>query len=631
MKRLTAIILIVCLVLSGCAFIQPKESGIQKEDTESLLPSNEQGEPETTETPAPTLMDNAQQIGQLGNLSYLPNTEIEEMTDQELLLFGNGLLLWSYVIGENDYCVEFKLISLENGELLGKLSIPTSGFINVHTYQNRIGVCDIGMKTVHILDNSLKIIDTYTVDARGESWYLSSDLKTLYEIDWEKGVFARDLTSKTTADILVNATEIYVRNQTGDHVVLSYTDLNSQRTVCRMLNLKTGLLERLPVDFDVISASFADNVWLIGDSVQWGTYYVIADGQRKTAKWQENRFDLLLPQGQLLAVDGSGLVLSLYNGDGSFISRCEVPEDQAIYTGTNLVWSDLWNGYFFMGIQENQTGRLMFWDVQKDVSGDDFLLQNETDKGGVSADAALYERAKKISEQFGINIRIADQCTMEYDLFSAYEVNDTESIRQALDIVEAACSKYPDGYFEQLKYGNIQNINFELIGGLHANDDSVYDGSYAGITSEQPNCYMVVLDIYMICENTIYHEVTHMTDSKLAWDARLRENALFSEDTWNKLLPEGFAYAQTYKDLSDNDIWAYVDSGYFVDDYSCRYATEDRATMVEMAMIGNEFVYECNPYLLNKLAYYCECIRDCFHTDGWPKTTTWEMMLNTAP
>lgn len=629
MKRLIAVTLLVCLIITGCGRTMPEESDIPTEDTGSLLPSDEQGGIEPTEPPATaTLMDSAEQIGTLGNLSYLPNTEIEEMTAQELLPFGDGLLLWSNIIGDNGCSVEFKLISLKNGALLGELCIPSSGYVTVQTCQERIGVCDAGRNTVYLLNSSLEITDTYTVEALGDHWYLSSDLKTLYQIDWQMGVYATDLTTGATADILVDATDIYVRNRTGNHVVLSYTDLYTQRTVCRMLNLQTGLLEGLPVDSDVVFAAFTDRVWLIGDSAQWGTYYVIADGQRKTALWQNNRFDLLLPQGQLLAVDGSGLALSLYDADGSFISRCEVPEDQASYTGTSLVWSDQWNGYFLLGIQPDQTGKLLFWDIQQTVSGEDFPLQEETEQGGVSAEGALYDRAASISEKFDINIRIADQCPMDYGQFSSYEVNDREAITQALDILEDACAQYPAGYFAQLKYGNIQRINFDLVGGLYATDESVYDGTYGGITLTEPDCVTVVLDIYTISRNNVYHEVTHMTDSRLAWDASLREDALFSEDAWNALLPEGFSYAQTYQDLTDSDIWAYVNSGYFVNDYACRYATEDRATMVEMAMMENDFVFAQNPHLRDKLAYYSECIRDCFHTDGWQDVTQWEKILN---
>ena len=630
MKRIIAVVFALCLILSGCAFVKPEEGGspdTQTAGTDSSAPPDVQDETKEPEKPSTALMDSAVKIGELGNLSYFPNFEIEEMTAQEMRLFGNALLLWSNKIGDDGCRTEFKLISLESGELLGKLSITSSGFVTVRTCKDRIGVCDPGLGIVYILDGALGEIETYSPGTSGDYWYLSDNLKTLYQIDWQKGVFAKDLATGTTDSVLINAANIYVRNQTGNYVVLSYIDLNSQRTVCRALNLQTGILERLPVDFDVISAKFTDNVWLIGDSAQWGTYYVISDGQRKTTEWLENRFDLLLPRGQLMTVDRTGYVMSLYDTDGSFISRCEIPEDRAIYIGTDLVWSDVWNGYFFIGVQEDQTVRLMFWDVQKAVAGEDFPLLDETEKGGVSADAALYDRAKKISDRFGVEIRISDQCTFEYGLFSAYEVNDSGYVTQALDMLEEALSKYPGGYFEQLKYDNIQAIIFELIGGLHPKDNSVYEGTYAGITLKQFNCYIVALDAYTICENNVYHEVTHITDDRLAWDAKLREGALFSEDSWKKLLPEGFEYAETYKDLSGSSIWEYVNSGYFVNDYACRYATEDRATMMEIAMMEYSYIYKINPRLGDKLAYYSKCIRDCFNTDGWPEITAWEKIL----
>ena len=138
----------------------------------------------------------------------------------------------------------------------------------------------------------------------------------------------------------------------------------------------------------------------------------------------------------------------------------------------------------------------------------------------------------------------------------------------------------------------------------------------------------MALDIYTICENNVYHEITHITDGRLSWDAQLRSDALFSEESWNKLLPEGFAYAQTYQDLTGSSVWEYVNSGYFVNDYACRFPTEDRATMMEMAITGNDFIFEVNPHLYDKLEYYSECIRDCFNTEGWPETTAWEKMLD---
>lgn len=634
MKRIAVIVLMLCLILSGCTSANPADTTQAQTDQSQTTqaqtkPSDTTSAPDTTEAPSQlTLMDSAEKIGQIGNLSYIPNAEIENMAPQEMQVFGNGLLLWSNVFGNDGCCAVLKLISLENGDLLGEKSFPSSGYVTIQTCGDRIGICDSGLGKVYILDGKLNETAAYTPGASEDNWFLSADLKTLYQINWQKCVSARDLDGGTTVTVIDNAKNIFVGNQTEDYLVLSYTDLGSQRTVRRILDLHTGSLEPLPMEAYILSAKHSDNVWLLQDGVQWGTYYILADGVLKTVVWQENRFDLLLPQCHLLAVKENGLGMSVYGTDGSFISKCEVPEGQALYVGSSIVWSELWGGYFMLGMQEDQSGKLMFWDIKAAVSGESLLLENETEQGGSSAEAYLYERAKEIGDRFGVKILIADQCGLEYNLFSAYAANDTKFITQALDIMETALSKYPTGYFEQLKYGDVYTINFELIGGLHPNDNSVYEGSYAGITMNRTDRFIVALDIYLLVEQNVYHEIAHITDARLAFDAEMRDDALFSEESWNKLLPAGFTYAGTYLDISGSNIWQYVNSGYFVNDYACRFATEDRATMFEMAMINNTYIYSKNPGLKKKLEYYAACIRDCFDTTGWPDTAPWETVLS---
>ena len=130
MKRIIAVLLIICLVLSGCTFAKPEESNkpdAENSGAETEIPSDkpdDAGEPEQSENSS-TLMDSARAIGELDNLSYIPNAEIEEMTGQEMQIFGNALLLWSNMIGDDGCTTVLKLVSLENGELLSEKSIPS--------------------------------------------------------------------------------------------------------------------------------------------------------------------------------------------------------------------------------------------------------------------------------------------------------------------------------------------------------------------------------------------------------------------------------------------------------------------------------------------------------------------------
>lgn len=622
MKRILAVLLLLGVFLSGC--VSPRTQETTPPQTQTTIPT------ETTETqtepPLPSLMDQAEPVGTQENLFYLPNPEIEAMWPEAMVFFQDSLLLWSQDIRSTGSTTLLKRVSLEDGTLLGAKSFPSSGFVTVQTGENAIGICDAAMGSLYLLDSSLNITNTYSFEESYDTWYLNRDLDTLYVLSWETGIRAITLETGETQVVLDQVTDLYIRNETEDYVIVTYTDLATQMTTCRLLNLQTGLVEPLPVDTDITCANYFGDTWLIGDSFRWGKYALITGTETKYAFWQDNRFELL-EQGHLLAVDVNGGSASLYDPDGTFVSRCALPENDPGFFGRNMLWSDTYGGYFLLALGSEPAARLLFWDVSAPMTGEPLPLTVKTEKTYDGADPALYQRAEALSQRFGVEIRIADQCRLDYGLFVSTEVDRTEDISYALDVLEDALSQYPEGFLEQLKYGSIQNVQFELVGLLKATDDSLYSGTYAGFTREEGNCNLVVLDIYEICDSHIYHELTHIIDRKLSFDAAIREDALFSEETWNTYLPQGFAYAETYLDLSPDAYWDYVFQGYFVSDYACRYATEDRATMMEMAMTGSSGLFGQDSPLARKLSYYSACIRDCFRSDTWEETTLWEKVL----
>jgi hypothetical protein len=134
----------------------------------------------------------------------------------------------------------------------------------------------------------------------------------------------------------------------------------------------------------------------------------------------------------------------------------------------------------------------------------------------------------------------------------------------------------------------------------------------------------MVVDIYMADQGTYYHEFSHIIDSFLEWDAMQRTDAIFSEDVWCDLNPSwfpGYSYSYAYEQYVQ-------DYTCFIDSYSTIYPTEDRARVLEYAMVEYDYDYfEEGTVLAQKLAYYCQCIRDAFDTTGWPDTVLWEQYL----
>lgn len=47
----------------------------------------------------------------------------------------------------------------------------------------------------------------------------------------------------------------------------------------------------------------------------------------------------------------------------------------------------------------------------------------------------------------------------------------------------------------------------------------------------------------------------------------------------------------------------------------------------EAAMCQTNQIFALDTPLYSKLKYYCDCIRNCFDTTGWPKYTAWEKVL----
>jgi hypothetical protein len=226
-----------------------------------------------------------------------------------------------------------------------------------------------------------------------------------------------------------------------------------------------------------------------------------------------------------------------------------------------------------------------------------------------------------------VDIRIAEQCTADYSHYDTSPLTDPVFIRSALDILEETLGLYPEGFFRQLPYGTMESVRIELVGGLTVKDDiDTHPESAGGFTQALDSCYLMVLDGFLLRPQTLYHEFSHIIDARLEWDSCIREGALYREDGWQALQPDGFRYAMSYTEIP-GEVLAYMESGCFITEYSLTFPTEDRATLMEAAMCNFTWDFEPGSGTRTKLQYYADCIRDCFDTEGWPERTLWEQVL----
>ena len=604
MKRVISLVLCL-LLLTGCS----ADSKPSAPETQPSLSPEQPGVP---------LLDQATESS--GNLLYIPNPHVESMVCPEIRLYGNSLLLYEYTL---EGVVQLKRISMEDGSLLAQATYPASPAVTVQIGNGLIGLCDSGSAQVQLLNESLELETTYSVSLEGDNWYLNQELETLY-VFFEEGLLSYDLKTEQTHWLLDNAAFVQPFEMGSGYVLFSYTDRTDRKSYTRCLNLSTAHMETIPVEGAIHSGVRSADQWLLRQDMESGGYILVNREEAFRFTHPEGLVKLLPGRRQLLITDGSYRELSLYDLEGKFLSRCTLSATDTASVGTDFIWSGYWQGYFFRDTYDN-TAHLMFWDTDTAQTGEDLSV---TPLGGVQApesvsDKDLLQRVQSLSQRFGVDVRIADQCALDYTHYQADALTDPNSIRSALHILELAFNNYPQGFLQQLPFGALSQIRIELVTNLRGQDEmNTHPESVGGFAQNQFDHYLIVFDGLSLDTQTVYHEFSHAIDKHLEWDASLRPQALFSEETWLSLQPAGFRYADSYTDMPDA-IAAYENSGYFISRYAMTFPTEDRATLMS-AIISDKTILQENPAMAEKMRYYAACIRDCFDTTTWPEQTLWE-------
>ena len=613
MKRKLAVLLCACMLFSGCGNGSSKPLQTESPTAESLL----------TQAQLP-LLEQGIVLEESSNLRYIPNAAVESMIAPKMRLLGNGLLLSEYIGNE----LVLKHISLEDGALVKEGAAPAHSGTKLFIGSGEIGLCDRASGLISILNEDFHLLRTYDVPQEGDEWYLNSELDTLYVFYFDRGLLARNLQTGETSWLVDNGTQVKSKGGGTGYVLFQYTDRADQKIYTRCLNLSTATMETLPIGGTISSGIRQGETWLLRSSKEDGVYTVVKSESANCFMWTDSAVRLLSPRQHLLMADSSGRDLSLYETDGTFLSCCALPQNSSAILGTDFVWSGYWKGYFFTDFMGSSC-RLMFWDVSAETEGENLQMSppEQAQPSQTVLEQQLYERAAQLSGRFGVDIRIAEQCSLKYSHYDTYALTDPVFVRSALDVLEKSLGLYPEGFFRQLPYGDIGTIRIELVGGLTVKDDiDTHPVSVGAFTQAMDGYYIIVLDGFLLQPQTLFHEFSHIIDARLKWDSIIREDALYSEEVWLALQPEGFHYAMTYTEVQE-ELLSYLESGYFITEYSLTYPTEDRAVLMEAAM--NDFTWDFEPGsgTRTKLQYYADCIRDCFDTEGWPEKTCWEQVL----
>ena len=623
MKRFLCI-LIMLLLLSGCSKNTPNTTAPQT--TAPLTTAPVTTAPETTVVDTqPTEPDLSwiEEVGQPwdaeGALVELPVTVPNGLIYGFRMFFDGDLLLWS----QDDHLVDSPrtqicVVELDTGEVLAQADISVRLTALPQPVGDSLYLFDSTSGLIVKLDKQLNELARWQTDIREANVYMDAN-GTAYVQSWTEDSYALNLETGEQRPILEEDPDIsYVYVQNG-YLRVEYYHPDNGEMFAAYIDLRTGQRQDMSLS-GVSGCEYRNGTWLTftyWDAVE----YTLIPAEGESLRANLGNYNLrLLEDGLLLMVNEHGTKLSIHDLTGKSLAACAISDRDNRYYSCELIPSETMGGYFVM-LNNDAAMRLLHWDPSKSQPSEDVPFATVPEP--TQMQAQVESRVEELEQEYGLNILVGQETDVIFYDFEVEQVTDWADILDALNTLEDALQDYPEDFFRQLRYGDVQRTEIHLVGELISITEE-YSDTYVAFVQEDYDSHVMVVDIYMADQGAYYHEFSHIIDTFLEWDAMQRTDALFSEEGWCNLNPSWFSgYSYTYS--WEQEVLDYT---CFIDSYSTISPTEDRARVLEYAMVQYDYDYfEEGTVLAQKLAYYCQCIRDAFDTTGWPDTVLWEQYL----
>lgn len=270
------------------------------------------------------------------------------------------------------------------------------------------------------------------------------------------------------------------------------------------------------------------------------------------------------------------------------------------------------------------------WDISRNPCENEascFSTRYSIEKPDYDGIAACRGIADRLSHRYGVQILLWTDAIAfqpwDYTLIPEHQV---PVIRNELEELESFLALYPRGFLQTAAAATASGrIQISLVRSILGNADAGETfNEVVGLQywDDSANAYLSLsADRNLLVQNAC-HEMFHIIDTRVLTLCK-------AYDDWDKLNPKGFEYDNDYIEnlTREDDQWLQGPERAFIDRYSMSYPREDRARIMEYAMMdGNEDCFESET-MQKKLRQLCIGIREAFGMKHYTEPLVWEQYL----
>lgn len=294
------------------------------------------------------------------------------------------------------------------------------------------------------------------------------------------------------------------------------------------------------------------------------------------------------------------------------------------------VIADSTSGFIWLLAHDRTNNNLALycWEPQITPTGDEtcyltpYYTALEPDVNGL---AEIAKQAKTLGEKYGVRIRVWEDAQKVVPPDYTFELEHRVSAYETyLPALEKSLSAYPEGFLAKLgKASKNGMLTISLVQQIYSSNalDSLTTVCGVHYWDDGSNYIAVIMGDVEVDQN-LYHEIFHAIDSYVFTKST-------AYDTWEDLNPEDFQYDYDYLNNQFREDYQYLEgeNRAFIDMYSMSFPMEDRARVMEYAMMPDNAEYFASDIMQAKLKVICKGVRAAFGLKKYTAPLLWEQYL----